>query len=159
MLFKIAAACLLAVLPIFLPFIQGQVASVVPEDCLGCLCQASTGCNMTIPCTTGQQYLCGPFLISWAYWADAGKFVLANDDPERKGAFEACVQDAVCAGETVRGYMAKFAQDCNGDGVINCDDYAHLHILGGFGCNAPIDQTPFYKGYLACRTTVQSLAG
>ena len=68
-----------------LVMLLGQVASVVPEDCLGCLCQASTGCNMTMPCTNGQQYLCGPFLISWAYWADAGKFVLANDDPERKG--------------------------------------------------------------------------
>lgn len=63
----------------------GQVASVVPEDCLGCLCQASSGCNLTTPCTTGHQYLCGPFLISWAYWADAGKFVLANDNPDRKG--------------------------------------------------------------------------
>lgn len=104
---------------------------------MGCLCQASTGCNLTIPCTSGHQYLCGPFLISWAYWADAGKFVLSNDNPDRKGgkdcahlfmtltsppfqndlltlklnvAFEACVQDPVCAGETVRGYMVKFAQ-------------------------------------------------
>ena len=65
--------------------LSGQVASVVPEDCLGCLCQASTKCNLTVPCTSGPQYLCGPFLISWAYWADAGKFVLANDDPDRKG--------------------------------------------------------------------------
>lgn len=31
-------------------------------------------------------------------------------------AFEDCVKDAVCAGETVRGYMSKFAQDCNKDG-------------------------------------------
>ena len=64
---------------------------------------------MTMTCTS-DPYLCGPFLISWPYWADGGKFVLANDRADRKGAFEDCVKDPVCAGETVRGYMAKFAQ-------------------------------------------------
>merc|ERR1711911_138782 len=62
-----------------------QLGPQVPEDCLGCLCQASTGCNMTMGCTGGNQYLCGPFLISWPYWADGGKFVLTDDDPQRLG--------------------------------------------------------------------------
>lgn len=56
-------------------------------------------------------------------------------------------------------YLRCSFQDCNGDGVINCDDFAHIHVLGGFGCNAPINQTPFYKGYLECRSKVQSLSG
>lgn len=50
-------------------------------------------------------------------------------------------------------------QDCNKDGVINCDDYAHIHILGGFGCAAPVDKTPFYKDYSVCRSQVASLSG
>ena len=130
---------------------------------------------MTMGCLGGSQYLCGPFLISWAYWADGGKFVLANDNPDRLGgnslslsccypsiirsftcyashfiifachyhcvlltchgyeffyckvsismsltdlnifdvAFEDCVKDPVCAGQTVSGYMVKFAQVLN----------------------------------------------
>ena len=63
----------------------GQAAPQVPQDCLGCMCQASTGCNTTIGCTGGSQYLCGPFLISWAYWADGGKSVLVNDNADRLG--------------------------------------------------------------------------
>ena len=66
-------------------FAAGQVAPIVTEDCLGCICQASTNCNMTVGCTGGDQYLCGPFLISWPYWADGGKFVLANDNADRQG--------------------------------------------------------------------------
>lgn len=47
-------------------------------------------------------------------------------------AFEDCVKDAVCAGETVRGYMSKFAQDCNKDGIINCDDFARYLMCTRF---------------------------
>merc|ERR1711928_3484 len=78
---KIAAVLLFTVVA----YATAQVAPIVPEDCLGCLCQASTGCNMTMSCTGGSQYLCGPFLISWPYWADGGKFVLTDDDPQRLG--------------------------------------------------------------------------
>ena len=41
----------------------------------------------------------------------------------QKLAFEDCVKDAVCAGETVRGYMSKFAQDCNKDGWVISDEF------------------------------------
>jgi hypothetical protein len=27
-------------------------------------------------------------------------------------------------------------QDCNGDGQVDCQDYARMHKLGGFGCAA-----------------------
>ena len=56
-------------------------------NCLGCLCEASTGCNATVACNTpyAGAYFCGPFVISWAYWSDAGKPVLQNDDPEKRG--------------------------------------------------------------------------
>ena len=64
-----------------------NVTDAVAADCLGCLCEASTSCNSTIGCTSAPPggYFCGPFLISRAYWVDAGKPVLGGDDPERAG--------------------------------------------------------------------------
>lgn len=43
------------------------------EDCVACLCDASSACNLTIGCFAG---LCGPFLIGRQYWLDAGAPVL-----------------------------------------------------------------------------------
>lgn len=34
--------------------------------------------------------------------------------------------------------MAKFAQDCNGDNIIDCFDYAAIHKLGGYGCSGEL---------------------
>jgi hypothetical protein len=36
--------------------------------------------------------------------------------------------------------MKKFKQDCNGDGIINCLDYAAIHKLGGYGCKGYIPE-------------------
>lgn len=63
----------------------GQVSSVVFEDCLKCMCYASSKCNLTFGCTSGQQILCGPFLISPEYWTESGRQVLPNDNPDRSG--------------------------------------------------------------------------
>lgn len=38
--------------------------------CLGCLCEVSTGCNITIGC---NNMVCGPFSITKYYWEDVGK--------------------------------------------------------------------------------------
>lgn len=75
--------------------------------------------------------------------------------------FTECANDAYCAGRAVNGYMDKYAQvrrklgiflssgldkrlmilqDCNGDGVIDCADYARIHKLGAFGCTADLDE-------------------
>jgi hypothetical protein len=32
--------------------------------------------------------------------------------------------------------MVKYSGDCNGDGVINCEDYMHIHKYGYGGCQA-----------------------
>ena len=34
--------------------------------------------------------------------------------------------------------MRKYAQDCNGDGAVNCYDYGAIHKLGGYGCNGEL---------------------
>ncbi|XP_069189563.1 invertebrate-type lysozyme-like isoform X1 [Procambarus clarkii] len=133
---------------------------------MGCLCEASTSCNATSPCHTppGGGYFCGPFLISFPYWTDAGKPVLKGDDPNVKGAFENCVLDLYCAAKTVRQYMKKFASggagvsaDCNGDGVVNCVDFAYMHMLGGFGCHdSSMLGTAFFKRFDNCWKVVEA---
>lgn len=98
-----------------------------------CLRQASSGCKSNIRChnTGSGQYFCGPYQISWAYWADAGKpgsNGFSND-------FENCLVDRNCAEAAVRGYMSKYGNvDCIGpndipDSEISCFDYAAIHKL------------------------------
>lgn len=57
-----------------------------------------------------------------------------GDDADDPGAFEKCVNEPLCAARTVQNYLLKFKQDCNADDVINCYDYASIHLLGGYGC-------------------------
>jgi hypothetical protein len=45
----------------------------VTDVCLGCICEASSGCDRTAKCT-GE--VCGPFRITWAYWKDGGQNTL-----------------------------------------------------------------------------------
>ncbi|XP_042874738.1 lysozyme-like isoform X2 [Penaeus japonicus] len=125
----------------------------VDPNCLGCLCEASTKCNVSTACHVPYPgaYFCGPFLISWAYWADAGKPIIDGDNVERKGAFESCVQDLYCGAETVRRYMAKFLDDCDGNGVVTCIDVIRTHKLGRDGCNGVISQgDKFWAQYQTC---------
>ncbi|XP_043276197.1 invertebrate-type lysozyme 3-like [Venturia canescens] len=127
-----------------------RAASLVQQNidqvCFGCICQAASDCDTSSGCV-GE--VCGPFRITWAYWADSGKPTLNNEPPTNDGAWTRCVNDAVCASRAVQGYMNKYAQDCNGDGVINCDDYVRIHRFGGYGCSAPLD--PKYENvYRSC---------
>ncbi|XP_030563480.1 lysozyme-like [Drosophila novamexicana] len=123
----------------FAALIQAQ-DKFLDEVCLGCICEAISGCNQTRYCADG---VCGPFRITWAYWADGGKLTLNNESPQSEEAFANCVNDPYCAANTIQNYMTKFGQDCNGDGVVDCYDYASIHILGGFGCKGEL--TPQYK--------------
>lgn len=145
--------------------VYGQtVEDGVGNNCLGCMCEAASQCNATSGCFTpyAGAYFCGPFHISWAYWADAGKPVIKNDNPDRKGAFENCVEDLYCAAETVRLYMRKFGtdpgkSDCNNDGIVDCRDYAYMHILGGYNCKDPaMANTTFIKRFETCWKVVQA---
>ncbi|XP_054267857.1 lysozyme-like [Macrosteles quadrilineatus] len=135
-LWKVTSALLVVALGIFT--VQGQLkVEPVTEICLGCICEAVSNCNRSLQCTGD---VCGIFRITWAYWADAGKPLLTpQEDVNAADAYTRCVNDPPCAGKTVTGYMNKFAQDCNGDGVVNCYDYAAIHRQGGYGCRSPLD--------------------
>ncbi|XP_062557977.1 lysozyme-like [Armigeres subalbatus] len=130
------SVCFAGVLVALIALVNADVSHLVLENpvtevCLRCICDASSGCDPTVRCT-GES--CGMFRITWAYWADAGKPVLPGDVPESQGAYANCANDPQCAASTVQGYMRKFGQDCNGDGIIDCLDHAAIHKLGGYGC-------------------------
>ncbi|XP_026464344.1 lysozyme-like [Ctenocephalides felis] len=120
---------------------MAQSDKPVTEICLGCICEAISGCNRTLTCNGD---VCGLFHITWAYWADGGKNTLGGDSPDSPQAYSNCVNDPYCAASTIQGYMLKYGQDCNGDGVINCYDHMAIHKLGGFGCRGPLPDK--YKG-------------
>ncbi|XP_035787305.1 lysozyme-like [Anopheles albimanus] len=103
----------------------------VTDACLSCICEASSGCDASVRCSGD---VCGMFRITWAYWADAGKPVQSGDSPDSQNAYANCTNEPYCAARTVQGYMRKFGQDCNGDGVIDCFDHAIIHKLGGYNC-------------------------
>jgi hypothetical protein len=54
----------------------------VSELCLGCICEAISNCNRSLGCNGD---VCGLFRITWAYWADAGKPVIAQDHADNEG--------------------------------------------------------------------------
>lgn len=47
--------------------------------------------------------------------------------------------------------------DCNGDGKLDCVDYAYIHANGGYNCaNKAILSTEFYKKFNTCWKVVQA---
>jgi len=139
---------------LIISLLSGAVISVeITDECLGCICQASTGCNRDQGCNEGG--VCGPFLITWGFWSDAGKPALTGTTASDPAAYSTCVNDMFCASETIRGYARTFGKDCNGDGKIDCEDYVRIHKLGPGNCNSPtIAETTFYKEYSKCKAVV-----
>ncbi|XP_021918553.1 lysozyme-like isoform X2 [Zootermopsis nevadensis] len=95
----------------------------VSDLCLTCLCEAASQCDLKFRC---DHDVCGPFKIIRDYWIDGGSL--------GGGGWETCAMDTQCAVNTVRGYMSKYKKDCDGDGEVDCQDYARMHKLGGVGC-------------------------
>ncbi|XP_065159526.1 lysozyme-like [Atheta coriaria] len=133
-------------------FFALQAASQGPvnQPCLGCLCEAISGCNATKVC---QGDVCGPFRITWAYWADSGKPTLNGESDESPTAYSNCASDIYCSALAVQGYMDKFQKDCNGDAKIDCDDFVQIHILGGYGCAGNLPQA-HHDRYHQCKRIV-----
>ena len=69
-------------------------------------------------------------------------------------AFLKCATDLKCASRIIRSHMAAFAQDCNGDGLVTCDDYVMMHKNGGWSCKNPIQDTQFWQIYSECKNLV-----
>ncbi|XP_068201135.1 lysozyme 2-like [Palaemon carinicauda] len=151
---KIISICVLIKMAFI---IKGYRTELISDDCMMCLCEAATGCNLTAGCQSTYEgaYFCGPFHISRAYWLDAGSPTLNYvDDPSTED-FKECTQDYYCSTITVENYVSKTVIskgiDCDGDNLINCVDYAIVHKRGGYNCNQTDDRpTRFYKRFYDC---------
>ncbi|XP_023720996.1 uncharacterized protein LOC111871853 isoform X1 [Cryptotermes secundus] len=126
------------------------------ELCMGCICEATSNCNLTFHCTRG---LCGPFLTSQVYWKQAGRPTIPGDHPNNKGAYIRCVTEPYCAAATVHHYLARYAQDCDGNGRIDCEDYAKIHYMGGQQCTIHMEHLGYYKVFKECHKSIQHLTG
>lgn len=122
---------------------------LVSRPCLGCLCEAASGCNVTIGCGGG---LCGALRITREYFIDSE----INAEPQYANVlFESCAQNLECSAAIVRKYMAKFAPrvgDCSGDGIITCIDFALIHRFGPRSCrnHKVLSQFEFFQRYEPC---------
>ncbi|XP_011054765.1 PREDICTED: lysozyme-like isoform X2 [Acromyrmex echinatior] len=92
------------IIVLFCVYSYAQLVSLV---CLGCLCEVSTGCNISIGC---NNMVCGPFSITKYYWEDVGKPPPMGELSSDDDAFHKCVNDLYCAGYTVQAYMAKHSK-------------------------------------------------
>lgn len=128
---------------------NGLVSVGLNEDCLQCICRASSGCDKQLRCITvgSEDKYCGPFQLTEEYWSRAG----SPGDPANSGftSFEDCANDEDCAVETVVNYMRKYHRDCDGDDNITCMDYARLHRLAPNECENLDKLSNYSDGYWA----------
>lgn len=123
------------------------------DNCIGCICESSTNCNVSMPCINGGAF-CGPFLISKGFWIDGGSCVLDGDNPNHAQAFNRCALDLVCSANTIRSYINRFKKDCNGDQLVTCEDYVMIHKNGGWNCGRSLEKTDFWRVFQTCKDTV-----
>lgn len=107
---------------------NGLVGVGLNNDCLQCICRASSGCDTQLRCITRgtKELRCGPFQLSEDYWTKGGSI---TDEVSNFIGFESCANDIDCAAETVTNYLTRYIKDCDGDNVVTCIDYARLHRL------------------------------
>merc|ERR1712032_265447 len=79
------------------------------DNCIGCICEASTRCNATTKCISGGSF-CGPFLLSKPFWVDGGSCVLEGDSLGDQGAWRRCALDIICSANTIRSYINRFGK-------------------------------------------------
>merc|ERR1712080_532473 len=104
--------------------------------CIGCICEASTRCNVTTKCISG------------------GSCVLEGDSPGDPGAWRRCALDIICSANTIRSYINRFGKDCNGDALVTCEDYTMIHKNGGWNCGTSLIGSNFSNLFQTCKDTV-----
>ncbi|KAL5291593.1 hypothetical protein ACFFRR_010794 [Megaselia abdita] len=121
----------------------------ISEVCLQCLCETVSECKPAI-C---RDVPCGLYKISKGYWFDAGEPTLEGTEKQMQddNGYQQCINNPYCSARTISAYVSRFGQDCNKDGVINCDDIMQLHVQGPTGCrmNKEIDMQ-FKTRYDSC---------
>ncbi|KAJ3646608.1 hypothetical protein Zmor_024189 [Zophobas morio] len=97
----------------------------VNEKCLRCLC--STTCS-DINNNNCAEADC--LKISRDYWIESGSPEVRWGAPQNDDPYLDCASDFDCSVRSVQGFMHRFQEDCNGDGIIDCDDFVNLHWFG-----------------------------
>ena len=75
-------------------------------------------------------------------------------------AMERCLTDLACSMKVMRSFAnSDLVSDCDGDGLMNCDDFAMAHHLGEIGCKEPAKRAAYknsrlYERYKACKNSV-----
>ncbi|KAM8712275.1 hypothetical protein ACLKA7_012747 [Drosophila subpalustris] len=130
--------CLCVVMIVGVAMADSANKKPITESCLGCMCEALSGCNATAICVNGA---CGIFRLTWDQWVDSGRLTLPGDSPLSENSFTNCANDPYCAADTLQSYMVKYGQDCNNDQKENCFDYNAIHYMGPFNCQADMPYT------------------
>ncbi|XP_074595709.1 uncharacterized protein LOC141850866 isoform X2 [Brevipalpus obovatus] len=126
----------------------GRSNSTMSEECLSCLCEATSKCDSNHPCyQSGSTQACGPYQISIPYWLAAGKPGYSGGSND----FITCVTNDDCAKKTVTAFLRYNQHDCNGDGTIDCIDFAAIHRLGRSGCeNQAFFDSAYWNDFQSC---------
>lgn len=124
--------------------------------CLACLCDGISNCSTLRTSEPDAQGGRGPFRITRDYWVEGGRPLMPADKcKDEQTAYGNCAQEVYCAASAVQGYMAKHKMDCNGDQLIDCDDYAAIHFLGPNSCREKIKHENFLRRYPKCKSAIR----
>lgn len=94
---------------------KGQHRQLLTDDCLRCLCAASSDCSINARCRIIEpdKYLCGPFRLSDHYWQLGGNMTPPHVWTGNPLSFELCANDLMCSLRTVQQVMGRYFDQCN----------------------------------------------
>ncbi|KAL3272420.1 hypothetical protein HHI36_013902 [Cryptolaemus montrouzieri] len=118
------------------------VQGTLDFQCYRCICELVTNCKEK-PCThvrcneiksNNFDCACGPFMITPPYWMEAMKPSLDGNNGTDEMKFKKCVESIPCSRLAVQYYLEKKAEDCDGNNIIDCNDYVLIHNFGAQAC-------------------------
>lgn len=127
----------------------------IAEECLECICDASSNCDTSVQCISKQRdkNRCGLYMISWNQFQESEIASLKPDLGDDKFYYE-CTTNRNCAEKLIHLYIEKHQKDCNNDGKIDCYDIAAIHRVGPSQCNSgKFLQSQYWKDFNICYTT------
>ncbi|KAL3272422.1 hypothetical protein HHI36_013904 [Cryptolaemus montrouzieri] len=113
----------------------------------------SLPCNTTkCETITSNNYdcACGPFAITPPFWIAANKPTLNKELKTDAEKFKDCVETFPCSIWAIQYFLGRTTKDCDGDSIINCDDYVLMFNFGANDCfNSSLDFDKLEK-YKTC---------
>ncbi|CAG7728821.1 unnamed protein product [Allacma fusca] len=122
---------------------RNSSAEIFSAKCAICACFGKTDCpNDTFPCFS--KFMCGP--LPQPIWDNETNPIEDYDD---------CMKNFGCSVCTIHGHMRKFppsGKDCNGDGILTCEDFVQQFYFGESSCGRELNQEekPIYDRFKSC---------